>query len=787
MVRRAIWAGCIVCLLLVSPAALPADPDACLPGELGAARGGHAPAVEGVAPHGCGKARAAAAYFLAREQIDEDPVGSQIMREAFGATDMLHYDLEIELFTSTASISGTNTMTIQSLVDGLTQFTFRLRNQYTITSATVNGSTPVSVSTTSTTTRTATLDRAYNTGETFTLTIAYNGATVSRGFGSIEFDVHNGSSIVSSLSEPYFSYTWWPCKDGDFGEPGDNADKATIDFAIIAPSTLRSVSNGVLLGVDTLSGSRKRYRWRESYPIATYLVAFCTTNFNTWTVTYDYGAGTMPVEFNIWPENNNASNRTAWEKCLTMLATYEPIFGLYPFIAEKYGIYQFTFGGGMEHQTNTGQGGFWEYVTAHELSHQWWGDGVTCRTWHDIGLNEGFATYAEALWEERKPGSSGLPALHAAMASRRPSSVGDSVYVYDTADFGRIFSSDFSYDKAGWVQHQLRHVVGDTVFFDILAEYRSIYEGSAATYDDFAAVASDVYGQDLTWFFDEWIYQIGAPAYSYGWQTVSINGQNYLRLYIDQTQSASYPLFKMPLDVRVNYSGGNQTYVVFNDADPEHFVIPIPAAATSIVLDEFNWVLNTAKTSTAYVNGPPKVVQAAPAPGALLDSGSAPSQATVTFSENVTCVAGDFVVTEQTSGAVPFTFGYSAANFTATLSFGGPLPAGRYMVTVNDTIRSTAASIVLDGEIADPGEAASLPSGEGLAGGDAVYTFAVGCPGDATGDGVVDNDDLQAILDAWASSTGDPNYDPNADFDSNGTIDNTDLQELLDHWAQSCL
>jgi aminopeptidase N len=688
---------------------------------------------------GCGKGQALAARFLAGLPPYDAELDAAD-REALGATDVLHYTLDIEILPSSSHISGTNTITVRSLIDGLTQFTIRLQNQYAC-SAVINGSTPVTVTTSSSSTRVVTLDRAYDAGEIFTLTITYSGTASAGGFGSINFQTQNGQPLVFSLSEPYYAYTWWPVKDGDAGLPGDNGDKATVELAVTAPSTLRTVSNGLLQGIDTLSGNRKRYRWATNYPIATYLVFFSTTNYNTWTQTYDYGAGTMPVEFNIYPASDTTSNRTAWEKCLSALAVYRTIFGLYPFINEKYGIYQFAFGGGMEHQTNTGQGTFSESVTVHELSHQWWGDNITCKTWNDIWLNEGFADYAEALWYERKPGSTGLPALFTAMANRRPSTVNGSVYCYDTTDVNRIFSTDFTYYKGGWVLHQLRHVLGDDAFFNLLATYRAAFEGSAATTGDFAALASQAYGQDLSWFFNEWVYGTGAPAYATGWQNVNISGQSYLRLRVRQTQSSGYGTYTMPIDVRVNFASGNQTYKIFNNAATQYFLIPITASATSIVLDENAWILTTSKTSETYVNGPAKIVQTSPLPGAVVPLAGAPSAVTVTFSESVTPAVTDFVLTSS-RGTVPFTLSYSATNFTATLNCGAPLPGGAYTLTVKDSLRTAVASIQLDGEIASPASPASLPSGNGLAGGNAVIPFVIPPVGDLNSDGSVNSADL---------------------------------------------
>jgi hypothetical protein len=173
-----------------------------------------------------------------------------------------------------------------------------------------------------------------------------------------------------------------------------------------------------------------------------------------------------------------------------------------------------------------------------------------------------------------------------------------------TSDVSRIFSSNFSYRKGAWVLHQLRHVVGDATFFQILADYRAAYEGSAATTDDFTASASAAFGQDLTWFIDEWVYQSGAPAYRFAWNAVSLNGQEYLHLQIDQTQSPPYPnLFTMPVDVVATIAGSPQTLTVWNDARSQRFVLPVSAAPSSVQFDPQQWILRTGLTSAALVIG----------------------------------------------------------------------------------------------------------------------------------------------------------------------------------------
>lgn len=710
--------------------------------------------------------------------------GGGSMRGAIDTTDVLHCDLSIELLPTTTSISGTNMMTVESLVDGLTSFAFRLRSQFVISSCIITDSvgsynvTPSGPPANSYS-RTVTFLRPIDAGEQFTISITYAGEAIPRGFGSILFETQGGFPLVSTLSEPYFAATWWPCKDADFQQPGDNGDKYTMAMAITAPSAMRSVSNGLLQGVDDLSGSRRRFRWATEYPISTYLVAFCSTVYNTWTVMYEHGDVSMPVEFNLYPGSDTPGNRAAWELCVPMLHAFRPLFGEYPFVNEKYGMYEFPFNGGMEHQTNTGQGTFNESVTAHELGHQWWGDMVTCKTWHDIWLNEGFATYSEAIWFENKPGSSGLPALHAHMATRRPGSVNGTVYCSTVTDPNRIFSSDFSYRKAGWVLHMLRKAVGDATFFDILAEHRARHEYSAATTADFIQTASDVAGQDLSWFFNPWIYQPGAPTYQFGWQAATIGGQPYLRLRIRQTQSASYPLFPMPIEVRVNTTGGTQTFTVFNDAATEHFLLPLAAAATGVTLDPDNWILNEGKTQATYVAGPPKIVAASPAPGQEFAGGQTPGAIIVGFSDNVTAGQSQFILNSE-NGPISLSSPQGIGTSSYTLAIPSSLAPGVYTITVADTI--TASGLALDGEVTDPASG-PLPSGDGLPGGSASWTFTIvseTCEADLNASGDADVPDIFAYLSLWFAG------DSAADIDGVPGIAVPDIFFFLSLWFAGC-
>ncbi len=709
---------------------------------------------------GCGKSamlRRRFAAGLLPADVPDRSFNPFVDREAFGETDVLSNSLDIAVDPTAQTISGSNTITVKSLVSGLTQFTFALRSNFTVSTVTINGvpaalpSAPVG----SSYLRTLTLDRPYSQNEVLTIRIFYSGVPVSAGFGSIEFTTQGGIPVVSSLSEPYYAGTWWPAKDGDFAQPGDNSDKATWEIFLTTPGNLVGVSNGSLQGVDTLGDGRKRYHWASNYQMSTYLACFSMTNYNAHSVSYTYNppggpSVTFPFRYYLYPSADTASNRAAWEKILPMMDAMQPIFGVYPFADEGYGMYEFPFGGGMEHQTMTGQEGYSESLTVHEMGHQWWGDNVTCRTWGDIWFNEGLADYTECLWAERKIGSTGHAALISALNSRKPSStaVAGTVYCYDTTNDNRIFSTSLTYYKAGWVWHMLRGVMGDATFWNYLAQIRAQYTGSAVTTDNLRDVASAVTGKDFGPFFNEWVYLGGAPTYVKGFTPFSVNGKNYVKFHIRQTQSASYPTFTTPIDSAFSTASGTVTYKVAPVAKTSWFVKALPAAATAFTLDPDTWVLNYGKTSESYITAgaPPVVLTAAPLPGDAPEFRLAPSNVKVTFSENMNLSAANFQVLRTGGGSpVPITYSWSAGTLTATLQFATRLSPASYTVQVLGSPSSVATAVVLDGDIANPALPSSLPSGNGAAGGSASYNFSVAagpCPADMNNDNVVDDADF---------------------------------------------
>jgi len=731
----------------------------------------------------CGFARAA----IARIELEKTLTPSQraVLLELQNDTDVTHCFLDIAVTIGPNLVSGSNTLDVTSKTNGLTQFTLNLKSNMTVSTVLVNG--VAAVFTRPTDQIVITLDHAYNVGQTFQVKVSYSGLPTGLGMGgssgdgsgdSFTFKTHGSpaTSIVSSLSQPYFAYTWWPCKENLVS----NADKFTMDLWVTAPNTLTVASNGTLQGIDTIDATKNRTRWKSNYPNTTYGVSVAMTNYSKTVWTYNYTGGSMPVELYLYPESASTS-LASLSNLVEMISTLaDPgTYGQFPFVNEKYGIAQFPTNFGVEHQTMTSQGNFVERRNVHEMAHSWWGNSITCKTWNHIWVNEGWARYAESLYYERRPGGS-YAAYLSHLNTYRPNTSAEFagvIYRSDISTSDTIFSSGIVYDKGQWVMHMLRHVLGDALFFQALADYRVMYEGGTAGIDDYQAVVESTSGQDLDWFFNEWIYAGGAPSYRYGWQQEQIGGQNYVRLHIQQYQT-SYPLFRMPIDITLQNGFGNETRVVQHEAATEWYLLPTSAPITNLQFDTNTWILREAGTNVAYQPGPPKVIGTTPIAGSRAYVSPGITSVDVQFSEPVTFNSSYFSMIGSRTGSQPFAAAYNPANYTATLSFAQPLPGGQtWSIHVADALKSTAGNLALDGEVSDPNNPASLPSGDGPPGGEAIISFYVAAVGDYDLDVDVDAVDFE-VFSGCAAGPLVLIVDPGcmrADLDSDGDGDQTDF------------
>jgi len=369
------------------------------------------------------------------------------------------------------------------------------------------------------------------------------------------------------------------------------------------------------------------------------------------------------------------------------------------------------------------------------------------------------------------------------MANRRPSSVGGTVYCYDIGNVNRIFDYNLTYLKASWVLHMLRHVVGSNEFFSALAAYRAAYTGNSAITTDFQQIVETVASRDLDWFFQEWVFQGGAPAYQFGWQAYTVDGTGYVELYVNQSQSGSYPTFTMPVDVVTTEAGTPRTHTVWNDARTENLLFRVDNPnVTALQFDPKPWILATSASQVTFVPGPPKIVTMSPAPGSAVQP--APAVLEAVFHKAVNAAPADFDLTGQRSGAVPFTLQYEAQRNAARLTPGAALASDTYTLTVRDTIRDTAANLQLDGELVRPDSPDPLPSGNGQPGGSAVATFWVLRHGDLNCDGTVDFSDINPFVLALTDPAGYAQQYPgcpilNGDVNADGRVDFDDINPFV--------
>ena len=442
---------------------------------------------------------------------------------------------------------------------------------------------------------TVALDHAYSVGELIDLTVSYGGTPPSVNFNGLAFSflthgvgTPSQGPIISSLSEADFAPAWWPCLD----RPDD---KAIVDMDVRVPSSLTAVSNGVLVGNIPNGDGTRTFQWRSNDPISTYLVSLAISNYVTWTDFYTpvTGGPVMPVQHWVYPEHEAAA-RQDLNVTVPMLTFLANTFGEYPFVAEKYGHAIFPFPGGMEHQTVTSYGGLlirgdhkYDYIVAHELAHQWFGDAVGPAEWPEIWLNEGFATYGETLWWEHLGGAAAMRSYMQSLDSRP-----FGCPIYDPLPECDDLFDHTVYDKGAWVLHMLRHIVGDTAFFQGLRNYYAAFNGSNATTQGFRAVMEAASGKDLGSFLDRWVYQMGEPVYAFGWTAASTPAGWVTHLRIDQQQQGG--LFDMPIDIRVSWSGGSQTFVVNNSTTSQDVALPpVPGQPTQVVFDPDLWILKT--------------------------------------------------------------------------------------------------------------------------------------------------------------------------------------------------
>jgi aminopeptidase N len=445
--------------------------------------------------------------------------------------------------------------------------------------------------------------------------VTYSGAPQATGFGSFVFGTRAGSRFAWSLSEPYGARDWWPCKD----HPSDKADSVRVTVTV--PSLYRVGSQGIL--VETTVGPNKVYDWRSNYPISNYLVSVSVGKYIRYQGVYnrpaslvtEFGPLALALDHLVYDDGSSALP-FGWSNVTDDFAVLEDWFGPYPFANEKYGHAEVTFGGGMEHQTMGSLGGSSIALVTHELGHQWYGDGISPKTWPHIWLNEGFATYTELLYYQARattyPGS--YPAALAARYNDAKSAVGTLV-VADTTSVSNLFNYQRTYAKGGVVLHMLRNVVGDVAFKSILRAYTAdpIVQYGVATTADFHRVAEAQSGMDLDAFFTQWVTDgFGYPFYrsTSFWQAAQGGGYD-VSTFVEQYQSlpgSNVTVFVMPLDIAVQTTSGEERFRVQNNQRLQLFQMHVVNEPTAVLIDPDAWILRDEEIPTDVEREPSSAI-----------------------------------------------------------------------------------------------------------------------------------------------------------------------------------
>jgi len=501
--------------------------------------------------------------------------------------DVTFYYLKVDISIDDNYLAGNLLCRFKSTINGLDEIKLNLHNTFTIDSIKGN----YQNHSFSNDTVTIMLSSTLQVTETAEITIYYSGIPelVENTKGLVYQTHHGNQPIIASLCTPFLAHYWWPCKDG----PGDKPDSVYIDITIpdttINDIPLKAISNGILDDV-LLNDGKKTWQWRHRYPIVPYYVMVAISNYTYFKQEYNVpGQLNFPMDYYVFNENlYNA--QVGVQRMPQAMELLSDLFGAYPFAEEKYGMTEIGFYGFIENQTNSIMYGItqdWESISVHELAHQWFGDMITCKNWHHGWLNEGFATYSEALWTEHLFGKQAYQDYMQSLAYYNPGTI----YLDEDTDPFRIFLS-IIYNKGAWVLHMLREIMGDSLFFKSLNIYsgdNNLRYGHAKT-EDFQKICEEVSAMDLGKYFQQWIYGEYYPVYSYGHKVEETEGGYDVTLFIDQKQENT-GLFWMPIDVRIYTANDSVDFVVWDSLESQQISFFVEDKPVNVVLDPDGWIL----------------------------------------------------------------------------------------------------------------------------------------------------------------------------------------------------
>lgn len=507
--------------------------------------------------------------------------------ELMDSYDVKYYKLDLNADNSSAFISGTVTVKAEVIAESMDVFVIQLIDQLNVAEIRFNNqdidfthqSDEITVE----------LDQSLESGDIFIVEIDYEGFSTNNNRG-LTNSVHSqwGVPVTWTLSESFHSKSWFPVKES----LTDKADSA--DIFITVPQNLTAVSNGLLRDIVDLGNGFKRFEWISRYPITYYLISITVADYQEYNIYCNPVGMDEPLLIQNFVYNvpgcldfyKGGIDRTGG-----FIELFSELYGTYPFANEKYGHVMSPFGGGMEHQTISMMGGFSYTLVAHELAHMWFGDYVTCATWQDIWVNEGFASYSEFLaYENQGQMAAALSWMDYAHERAKYEPYG-SVYIpaQEAINESRIFNYNLSYKKGAAIIHSLRFELNDDeLFIAILKEFLNRHGHSHATGLDFLNVVNELSGDDYGWFFDQWYFGMGYPHFQVNY--ARDGNTNYIT--ISQYSSAGNDdFFKTSLELRTMEGENiiNRRYSITES--PQTFTYESELPITYLGVDPDNWIL----------------------------------------------------------------------------------------------------------------------------------------------------------------------------------------------------
>ncbi len=504
----------------------------------------------------------------------------------------VHLDLEVES-TSTA-VGGSALMLAKVTSDNLDTIYLELNEALTLDSMRFNGEL---VSPTFVDSEIFLVVDEMNAGDDIEVLTYYHGGASSGGFFSgITSDYNNtyGKNVTWTLSEPFSARDWWPVRQN----LKDKIDSVYQDYTCV--NTEKVGANGLLTEVVDNGGLTTTYKWKTNYPISYYLMAFSVSEYQEYNVyakpTQLNGDSVLIQNFIYDHPNCLPNNKADIDRSTEIMELLSDLYGLYPFHEEKYGNCLAEIGGGMEHQTMTTIGSFEFGLNTHEMGHQWYGDNVTCATWSDIWINEGFASYSEYLGDQYLNSQGTADSWMSSAHNNIMSSNSGSVYVPENEVYygneWRIFDGRLTYKKGAAILHSLRYLINDDdLFFGALQNYTVDFTDQIATGMDFKNSVSDYTGINLDSYFEQWYFGEGYPTYSIEYYYADAG----MHLTVSHTASAAFATsyFDLPLEVKLNFGASQDTIIKIPiTSNLVSFQTEITQPVIQVVADPNNWIIN---------------------------------------------------------------------------------------------------------------------------------------------------------------------------------------------------